>query len=126
MKIAQGIFWGVVVGINFFSLIPRGIAEEVQHLDAYQHPSVSASDLAGKGLNMGVGGSGGSFPHGGPSLDKPFEYEPEYLNEVAPQAEVVIDSPRSPQKESGFALPLTPTFNSNGIGVRGMPIPIGD
>ncbi|MEB3279188.1 MAG: hypothetical protein VKK42_09755 [Lyngbya sp.] len=126
MKIAQGIFWGVVMGVNFFSLLPRGIAEEVQRLDTYQQPSVSASDLEGKGLDMGIKPSSASFPQGGPSLDKPFEYEPEYLNQAVPQAEVVIDSNSSQQNPEGFNLPLTPTFNSEGVGVRGMPIPIGN
>ena len=126
MKITQGIFWGVVMGVNFFSLVPRGIAEEVRRLDTYQQPSVSASDLDGKGLDMGVGPAGASFPHGGPSLDKPFEYQPEYLNQVESQAEVVIDSNSSQQNREGFNLPLTPTFDSEGVGVRGMPIPIGN
>ncbi|WP_413164478.1 hypothetical protein ACL6C3_00995 [Capilliphycus salinus ALCB114379] len=126
MNIAQGMFLGVVIGINFFSLIPRGITEEVQRLDTYQQPSVSASDLEGKGLGMGIKPSSGSFPQGGPELDKPFEYEPEYLNQAVDQAEVVIDSNSSQQNGEGFTLPLTPTFNSEGVGVRGMPIPIGN
>ncbi|ERT05455.1 hypothetical protein M595_4580 [Lyngbya aestuarii BL J] len=124
MKIAQGIFWGVVMGVNFFSLIPRGIAEEVQRLDAYQQPSVSASDLEGKGLDMGIKPSSASFPQGGPSLDKPFAYEPEYLNQAVPTAEVMIDS--NSQNQQGITLPLTPSFNSQGVGVRGIPIPIGN
>lgn len=126
MKIAQGIFWGVVMGVNFFSLIPRGIAEEVQRLDAYQQPSVSASDLEGKGLDMGIKPSSASFPQGGPSLDKPFAYEPEYLNQAVPTAEVMIDSNSSSQNRQEITLPLTPTFNSQGVGVRGIPIPIGN
>lgn len=126
MKIAQSIFGGVVIGVSFFSLIPTGIAEEVQRLDTYQQPSVSASDLTGKGLNMGIKPSSASFPQGGPSLDKPFEYEPEYLNQVAPQTEVVIDQYSSQQNRQRVNVPLAPAFNSQGAGVRGIPIRLGN
>ncbi len=126
MKIAQSIFGGVVIGVSFFSLIPGGIAEEIQRLDAYQQPSVSASDLTGKGLNMGIKASSVSFPHGGPSLDKPFEYEPEYLNHVVSPTEMLIDQNSSQQHRSGVYSPLAPSFDYQGAGIRGIPIPIGN
>lgn len=122
MKIAQGIFGSAVIGVSFLAFIPRGVAEEIQRLDSYEQPSVSASDLTGKGLNMGLQSSSGSFPQGGPSLDKPFEYQPEYLNQAVPEGEVVLDAESSQPNQPG----LTPNFNSQGVGVRGIPIPIGN
>lgn len=126
MKIIQPVLQVMTIGVSLLLISSSTLAEEVQRLDAYEAPSVSASDLAGKGLKMDRSPSSATFPMGGESLEESFEYQIEYLNQVSPQIQLI------PNYESSQNRQLAPTFslgspdpNSSSTGFRGIPIRLG-
>ena len=126
MKIIQPVLQVISTGVSLLLMSSNTYAEVIQRLDSYERPSVSASDLTGKGLKMNRSPSSATFPMGGQSSEESFEYQIEYLNQVSPQIQLI------PNYESSQSRQLTPNFslgspdpNSSGRGFRGIPIRLG-